>query len=378
MGRVALVVVALTAVFPACRESVTEVEVPASPRNLAVRYYNRAVYLTWELAPTWSGESFRVYGKRSADPDYLRIAEVTSCRAGQCAYTDVNVVAGVTYSYYVAAVHPRSQVEAPSDYAVEVFVPEPTPPPVPAGLAVTALDRALYLRWDANSRAAGDFSHYRVYVQGLGQGGEAVGFLVGETDSEGFLDLLVENGRTYRYRVSAVDSLGHESAGSAVAEGTPRPDYHGEWIYGFEDRPERSGFRFRASEAEDPIVSGSSPARHFRLEVNREGWWLAPGPGASVYPQGFATTALTCGVGADADCRALTRAPTSGYVNSRVAVYPQTTYALRVPGDDGRVRYGAVRVVLLGFDQKGAALMIFDWAYQLQPENPALVPGIRG
>jgi len=55
-------------------------------------------------------------------------------------------------------------------------------------------------------------------------------------------------------------------------------------------------------------------------------------------------------------------------------MYPQATYVLRVIGDDGAQHFGAIRVSLLGFDQDGAALMIFDWAYQLQPGNPSLAP----
>jgi len=55
-------------------------------------------------------------------------------------------------------------------------------------------------------------------------------------------------------------------------------------------------------------------------------------------------------------------------------LYPQTTYVLRVVGDDGLKHYGAIRVTLLGFDQNDAAIMIFDWAYQLQAGNPNLAP----
>lgn len=378
MRAVLVALLGLVVGLSACADELTEVqEVPASPRDLSARYYGRAVYLTWELAPTWDGESFRVYAKRSSDRDYFLIAEVTNCRASRCSYTDINVAPETLYSYYVAAVHPRSNVETPSEYAVEVFVPQPTPPPAPDGLGVVALDAALYLRWSPRSRVAEDFSHYRVFLRAAGSGGETVDFLLGETDSEGFLDLLVQNGRTYRYLVSAVDTLGHESDGSATAEGVPRPDFHGEWLYAYQDRPDRAGFRFRSSESENPVVSGSSPQRHFRLEVNADGWWLAPGGDAAIYPQGFATTALTCGVASDAGCEALVRAPTSGYVREPVALYPQTTYALRIVGDDGRTHYGAVRTVLLGFDQDGAALMIFDWAFQLQPDNPALTPRSR-
>jgi hypothetical protein len=57
-----------------------------------------------------------------------------------------------------------------------------------------------------------------------------------------------------------------------------------------------------------------------------------------------------------------------------VGVAAQSTYVMRVRGDDGQMRYGAIRVQLLGYDGSDRALMIFDWAYQLQVGNPNLAP----
>ena len=76
----------------------------------------------------------------------------------------------------------------------------------------------------------------------------------------------------------------------------------------------------------------------------------------------------------DVDCVSLDVAPTSGYQAVDLYLEPQTTYVLRVPGDDNQLRYAALRVELLGFDEFGDPLMIFDWSYQLQPGNPALAP----
>jgi hypothetical protein len=52
----------LALVLGACGDDVIQVvdEEPAAPRNLSAWYYNRAVYLTWELAPAWNGEVFRI------------------------------------------------------------------------------------------------------------------------------------------------------------------------------------------------------------------------------------------------------------------------------------------------------------------------------
>jgi len=341
----------------------------APPENLEAWYYDRAVYITWELSPDWNNDPFRVYGKRVTDGSYFFIAEVTNCSGGLCSYTDVNIVSNVSYEYYVASVSPGGY-ETASEWAVEVFVPAPDPPADPTGVEVVALDNANFIRWGDNARNATDFSFYRVY---LDEGGGEV-FFLGETDSEGFLDLLAFNGETSDYFVTSVDDQGHESTGSSLASGTPRPDYHGEWIYAYADVPGSAGFRFTQDELTYPIVDGDSPDRHFRVEVDAQGWWLVPGPGTQIYDGLFDTTALKCGVDSDSDCVSLDEAPLSGYTSLDMALYPQTTYALKVQGDDGQTHFGAVRVTLLGTDQEGSAIMIFDWAYQLQAGNPNLAP----
>lgn len=343
---------------------------PAPPRALEALYYDRAVILSWELHPQWDGESFRVYGKRVSDPDFFLIAEVTSCSAGLCSYTDTNVLPDHSYRYFVAAVDPDTGGETSSEETVEVFVPQPVAPPVPTGIEIVALDGSNYVRWDDNARASADFSFYRVYLDD----GTTQGFLLGETDSQGFLDELAENGVTSAYFVTAVDDQGHESGGSSLAEGTPRPDFTGEVVYAFQDQPGLSGFRFENDESIDPIVDGTSPLRDFRLELDAQGWWLVPDVGVEVTPNGFATTALKCGPGADAGCVDVSTAPTSAgaYTTADVALFPQTSYVLRYVASDGLLRYGVIRVTLLGFDQNNDALMIFDWAHQTQPDNPDL------
>jgi len=372
MRRLMWGVTALLVAAVACEDSGVLVvgDPPAAPRNINGWYYARAVYVTWDLAPGWNGESFRVYSRRTTDSDYFLIADVTNCASGLCSYTDTNIVPGVTYEYYVSAWDPDTGLETASEFFVEVFVPQPVPPAVPGGMEVIALDGAAYLRWDDRARDAEDFAFYRIYLAG----DDGSDFLLGETDSEGFLDELAQNGLTYAYFVSSVDDQGHESSGSSVAEATPRPDFHSEWVWDYFDRPELSGFRFQVDETTDPIVDGDSPFRHVRLETDAAGWWLVPGPDTRIHPDAFVTTALKCGVAADAACASLDQAPTSGYEAFDVALFPQTTYVMRVRGDDGAMRYAALRVTLLGFDQNDDAIMIFDWAYQLQPGNPNLAP----
>ena len=348
------------------------VDAPAAPRDVEVSYYAGVVTVSWGLAPAWNGEAFRVYSRRVTDADYFLIAEVTSCASGLCSYEDANVLEGQTYEYYVSAVDFDTGIETASDHSVEVSVPAAVGPPAPNAFRVVALDKANYLAWGNRSREAGDFSHYQVYLDD----GTGTEFLLGETDSEGFLDLLVENGTTYSYFVTAMDTDGHESSASLTAQGTPRPDFHGEWLYDHFGQPALSGFRFSEDENTQPIVSGTSSDRHFRLEVDEQGWWLVPGPQSAIYPVGFETTSLKCDVAADAECVEVTSAPTSGYVTQDMLLEPQTSYVLRVVGNDGESHYGVIRPDLLGYDQDDNALMIFDWAYQVQAGKPDLLESV--
>ncbi len=372
MRRMVLGAVVAPLVLAACHSTdhLVGVNGPAAPQNVNASYYGGAVTVTWDLAPDWNGETFRIYSKRATDRDYILIAEVSSCANGSCVYEDRNVVAGQTYDYYVASVDPDTGAETSSANSIEVTVPQPDPPPVPTGLQAVGLDGVTYLHWSDNARSASNFSFYRVYLDAP----DGTQYLLGNSDSEGFLDALATNGVTSSYYVTAVDDQGNESAASAEASATPRPDYHGEVIYAYSDRPSLSGFRFQQDESTDPIVSGTSPDRDFRLEIDASGWWLVPSSLSAVYPTGFSTSALRCGVGADADCVDLPVAPTSGYTSQSVALAGQTSYALRVTGSDGKTHYAVVRVDMLGYDQNGDALMVFDWAYQLQAGNPSLAP----
>ncbi len=364
-----LIAVAAGVLPTACEEDfITYVpDEPDAPRELAASYYDRGVDLSWRLGPHWNGEPFRVYGKRVGDRDYFFLAEVTSCIDERCVYRDINVRSGVSYEYYVAAVDPHTGVETASDYAVEVWVPEPVPPPVPEHLQTIALDGAAYLHWDDSPSLEDDFLAYRVYASA-----EDGYYLVGETDSPGFVDLLASNGRTTSYFVTSLDDQGHESDGSEAVDCTPRLDYAGEIMYAHQDMPSASGFRFQETADVEAVMAGDSEHRHFRLERDGQGLWMAPGPRARIHPESRWTTSLKCGPGADQDCESWELAPRSGYSTARAALDPGYTYMFRVPGDDGQTRFGALRATIIGVDQEGDELVVFDWAYQTQPGNPNL------
>lgn len=336
------------------------------PVNLEGGYYNRGVDLLWEMHRKWDGEPFRVYGKEDTSPEYFFIAEVTSCASGQCVYRDINVSSEAKYEYYVAAVDSETGAEAASEHSVEVYVPSPQPPPTPTSLDAVALDGAVYLHWPDDGAAAHDFAAYRVYTVSREI------YLLGESDSPAFLDAVVKNGTTYDYFVTSVDDLGHESLGSHLVSATPRPDYTGELAYAYSDVPGSSAFRFQESGRTQAVIDGDDSNRHFRIYVNDDRLWFGLGDRVRVHAEIKATSALTCGPGADPDCTSWDEAPETGYVEEDLAIKAGYTYMFHVPGDDGEMRYGAVRVTHYSSCPDDDRFVIFDWAYQTQAGNPHL------
>lgn len=354
---------------------------PGEPRDFAVQYqwvfegFNGttavgypSVQMSWLPPSDWNGEVFRIYGKRAGSANYTLMATVTSCTQAGCVYTDRDVQYGSQYTYYVASVDERGGGETSSEFAETIAVPASTRPAAPTAGAPVGLDDAVYLRWTDNANGA-SVARYMVFLTQL-QGQQEL-YRVGETDGRGYLDEQAQNGFEYGYRVAAVDTLGHVSNLSSQMLAVPRPDFRGELVYAHAADPAQSGFRFVTSESQNPIVPGGATNAHFRLESGAAGWRLVPLNGAQVVEFGR-TTALTCGPGADADCRAATVAPSSGYGTAPVAVTPEFSYVFRVPGTAGQTHHGVVRVTLLGSDQSGRDLMIFDWAYQVIPNEPRL------
>ncbi|HTE17452.1 MAG TPA: hypothetical protein VK689_03610, partial [Armatimonadota bacterium] len=194
---------------------------------------------------------------------------------------------------------------------------------------------------------------------------------VGQTDGTGFLDQRAENGSEYGYRIATVDTLGQVSNLSTEVFAIPRPDFSGELVYAFADSALLSGFRFQQDGDANPILAGNSSRAHFRLESDGAAYRIVPLNGTQVTEFGF-TTALVCGPGSDPGCTAARTAPATGYSTAPIVIDSEHSYVFRVTGDDGQLHYGVVRISMLGTDQHGNDLAIFDWAYQLQPNQPRL------
>jgi hypothetical protein len=322
-----------------------------------------AVDLTWEVPPQFNREVFRVYSRRASAGSYVLVATVTSCSGGVCLYRDRNVIAGQSYDYFIATVDERDGAEIGASTAVRVDVPHGPSLPPPGGLTATALDDAVFLTWSHTGA-----QRYMVVVQPE----NGTTFLIGESDGSSFFDDRAENGLRYRYFVAAVGDHGHVGALSPAAEAIPRPDFYADIVYAHADHPTASGFRFVSAETQDPIVPGTSAQAQWRLEFIAGTPRIQP-LGQTAITSGTFTTQLTCGPGSDATCVDLRVAPPAGsFGTASVVAETGRTYVLRVIGPDNRVHFAKLRVQGAGLDGQGRRLIVFDWAYQLRPDEPSL------
>lgn len=332
---------------------------------------HQAVELFWEPSVDWSGEPFRVYGKSAAGGSYLLVATVTSCLdSALCRYTDLDVSPGTSYDYFVVAVDERTGREFAESDPVRISVPALRAVEVPEAPRAVGLDGAVYLAWSSTGA-----QRYQVYLDD-----DEGPFIIGETDGTGFLDERAENGVASRYRIAAIsDTTEQVSDLSVAATGIPRPDFHAEVVYAFGDSTALSGFRFVESESEDPIVAGDAAAAQWRLESIGGVPSLRP-LGDTQVTSGEFTTALSCGPASDSEaaggCLSIESAPSAAaFQSAPVRIDPGYTYVFRVTGDDGRIHYGKVRILGSATDRQGELAAVFDWAYQLRPDEPSLNRG---
>jgi len=323
------------------------------------------VELTWNLPSRWSDESFRIYARRGTGGPFELIATVTSCSGQVCRYGDINIAEGRRYEYYVAAFDERAGREVGTSATVEVDVPVRPNVTTPGAPEVASLDNGAYLRWSATGG-----QRYMILVQPEG----STTYLVGETDGTSFYDDRAENGTRYSYFLAAIDGDGHVSGMSPAGRAIPRPDYHSEIVYSSADDLSRSGFRFVARETEDPIVGGNSSTAQWRLDVAGGALRIQP-LGQTRVTGGLFTTQLTCGPGSDVTCEDVRTAPSDAQFNPigvPVPVGSGNSYVVRVIGADNRVRFGKLRVQGDTRDSQGRQLIVFDWAYQLRPDERSL------
>jgi len=236
-----------------------------------------------------------------------------------------------------------------------VSEPDTTPPAIPRGVYSITGDEEVIIEWFPNGE--NDLAGYRVWRSRDNVDFEKIGEVLPDTAS--FVDRNVKNGKTYYYAVTAFDYDGNESDLSPeLVDDTPRPEGRSVTLKDYQLSPERSGFDFSRpargaipwDDVDTDIYFG------FDLDVNV----------SYMYSD---NDTLMQDMGYRDSMDDLDEAPLYdlGYTELFVELLKGHVYAFNTP--DGN--YAKIRVI-----DVSDVSVTFDWAYQIDPDNPELAPSL--
>jgi hypothetical protein len=244
----------------------------------------------------------------------------------------------------------------------DVIVIDDTPPAAPRGVYTVTGDEQVLIEWYPNQEA--DLKGYIVYRSLREREGYTE---IAEVGSEvaSYVDDDVENGITYYYAVSAFDFDDNESNLSPeIADDTPRPSGRNVKLEDYILEPDRSGFDFSHPERGAQAYDRSGVDIYFGVDTQVMVPYIFSDNETDMQDLGY-TDSMD-----DVDV-----SPTRGFTTLFVEAIIGHTYAFLTP--DGN--YAKIRVTDMYIDwvngDVGEAWAIFDWAYQLQLDNPELAPG---
>ena len=228
------------------------------------------------------------------------------------------------------------------------------PPAVPRGVRTITGDEQVVIEWYPNGEY--DLAGYEVW---RGRDGTNFDSLADVSENvTRYIDTTVRNGETYYYAVSAYDIEGNESELSPEnAWDTPRPEGRNITLDDYNIFPERSGFDF--SRPEKGSLSWDNPATdiYFGLDTEVGVTYLYSDNETFMQDLGYHEHFDTVDV-----------VPDMGYTTLFVELIEGHVYAINTPDNN----YAKIHVRELYDDA-----VVFDWAYQTDPENVQLAPSLK-
>ena len=189
---------------------------PGAPSGLSATAGDGSVSLSWS-APGSDGGSpitnYKIYRGGSSNGETLldTVGDVLS-------YTDTSVTNGNTYYYKVAAVNSVGDGPLSNEASATPAAPH-TAPGAPRDLVATAGDASVSLSWSPPSSDGGaPITNYKIY-RGTVAGGQ-LSLIATVPNVLSYTDSPLTNGKTYYYKVTAVNEVG-EGPPSNEASATP-------------------------------------------------------------------------------------------------------------------------------------------------------------
>lgn len=184
---------------------------PAPLAGLRADATSAGVVVGWSAG---ASQHVAVYRRPAASRSFG--SPLATVEGGESSYLDKSAQLGERYYYTASAVAETSPlVESPLAREVEVFYQDVFPPTAPTGLTALVEEATVRLVWEAVE--ASDLAGYRVYRR---EGGTEIRLTETPLSGTSYRAQNLAGGKTYSFRVTAVDRSGNESPGGAEVSAT--------------------------------------------------------------------------------------------------------------------------------------------------------------
>lgn len=200
----------------------TDVEAPSAPSGLAVQEAAGVINLSWTKNQESDISKYRLYRSTSAisnSPKFnpATVQKISFAEKGYIDETgtffaDSDIITGSTYYYRVSALD-RNNNESNKSNQVAITYGDHITPAKPVGLTAQTGSKKgeINLSWTSNSES--DFLSYNIYM--ADQGGSDFSFLASQS-SNSYIVTARTAGKSYFFRITAVDNANNESESSNI------------------------------------------------------------------------------------------------------------------------------------------------------------------
>jgi hypothetical protein len=263
----------------------------------------------------------------------------------------------VTVMFVVAIMIQGCTFEGTND----TVVVDNSAPAAPRGVYSISGDEQVEIKWYPNQEK--DLKGYVIYKSTKKSGDYKEINTVGAKVSS-YIDNDVRNGNTYYYAISAIDFDGNESDLSPeIVEDTPRPEGKGVKLRDFVLDPDRSGLDFSGADQGAIAFDRKNTDIYFGVDTVVSVPYIYSDTDVQIQDLGYTDSMDEVDV-----------SPVKGFTKLFVEAIVGHTYAfLTTDGNYAKIRVTDMKVDWVGNKVKDAWI-VFDWAYQLQIDNPDLAP----
>lgn len=238
------------------------------------------------------------------------------------------------------------------------FELDTVPPATPRGVKSITGDGQVTIEWFLSDER--DLAGYKVWRGTDNENFELLEEVASNTSQ--FVDRDLNNGITYYYAVSSIDLDGNESDLSPEEVfDTPRPSGNNVTLNDFNLFPDRSGFDL--SQPSRGAIAWDLPTVDVYFGFVPDAFTFAQKASAHYLYSDNDTEMQDMGYHENFD--EIDESPLPGFVPGFIELFEGHVYVLRTPdGNFAKIHINAV----------SENLVAFDWAYQIDPDNPELAP----